>query len=331
MRIIVLFVLFNLLIAQDKTYFDQIDNPTAIYIHKDLLYIVDGKTDINIFNLNDYKFLKKFGKEGKSKGEFLIRPDHNVSLSFNNDEILVNSDKKVSFFSNLGDFIKEDELKSWSFSYQYIIDRYVALASLKESDKRYFVHNLYDQNLSFIKELNRMDNDYQPGEGLKAFSVAWQFYIYEDEIFIHNKEKGAVIDVYGFDGNLRRNIKWDYEPVKVQKKHIEGVLNHYRKSAYTKNEFDEIKNLLKFPEYFSACRSWFVNDHKIYVFSYQTVNEKSQMLTFDLNGKLLKETFVPFYQKGTDIDRVFPFCIHKDKLYQLIKENKTVLLVTELE
>lgn len=326
---VVIFII-NIAIAQNQFLFEKINNPTDIYINNEKLYIVDDKAEINIFELKDFSFISKFGKEGKGKGEFSIRPDHHVSLSFSDDKILVNSDGKISFYTKDGEFLSERKSIKSTFSYKLLDANFVSMASVSKEGINYFTHNIYCKNLTSQKEINSFYNDYQPGKGLAAFSIAWQYFTCNNEIYIHNKEKGANIDVFNSEGEIVRSLKWNYQPVKVQQYHRDGVYDHYRTSPYTKDRFEQLKALLKFPEYFSACRSWYVTDEKVYVFSYLIKDNKTELIILDKDGVFVKRIFVPFYQKGTDIDRVYPYAINNGKLYQLIKEQKTKLLITKL-
>ncbi len=67
-----LFSLLNLQ-AQKVAVFKEFGQPGSINIGNGCIYIQE-KTTVFIYNLEDYKFVNKFGKEGEGPGELKINP-----------------------------------------------------------------------------------------------------------------------------------------------------------------------------------------------------------------------------------------------------------------
>ena len=81
--------------------------PDMMIVKNSKLYILE-KTTILIYSLKDFSLISKFGREGEGPKEFMARPfGPPMSMSFVDDELVVNSTGKLSYFTGDGTFIKE--------------------------------------------------------------------------------------------------------------------------------------------------------------------------------------------------------------------------------
>jgi hypothetical protein len=80
---------------------------------------------------------------------------------------------------------------------------------------------------------------------------------------------------------------------------------------------------VRFPEFFPAILDLIVDGGHVHVLTFRREQEKSEFFIFDLEGKLVKKTFLPLKPLG-DYAGVFflPYCIKNNYLYQLIDNEE---------
>lgn len=103
--LILLLLLFSITIALfpgKVAVFNQLGNPSALYVHKDHLYIIEFP-DIYVYSQVDYRLIKKFGRQGEGPGEFI----RYARLHFFDETIIVQSQTKFSYFTKDWNFIKD--------------------------------------------------------------------------------------------------------------------------------------------------------------------------------------------------------------------------------
>ena len=84
-----------------------------------------------------------------------------------------------------------------------------------------------------------------------------------------------------------------------------------------KQQYEELKHRLAFPDYFPEIGNFQVTDNKIYVSTWKVENGSNEWFIFDLQGKLLKRLFVPIvFLMPLE---PYPYTVKNGKLYQLIE------------
>ncbi|MCP4220490.1 MAG: hypothetical protein GY765_38030, partial [bacterium] len=165
-----------------------------------------------------------------------------------------------------------------------------------------------------LKELYAVKSTFQPAEGVKVLSRSLRFQVYKDKFFASGKPEFD-ISVFDTKGNLVTSIKRDYQRVRVTKSLKKGIKN------WLKKEYKRVFDLFKivYPDYLPAVRELVVSDGKIYAVTNRKKQDLTECFVFDLDGKLLKETYIPIAYE--DIIRVYPFTFNGDKLYQLVSND----------
>jgi len=106
MRRSILFILMvclaSIVFAGNAVILKDHISPGEILLDDNHLYIVESPA-ISIYSLKDFKLLKTFGKKGEGPQEF----KGGITVDVQGDHILVNSLKRVSFFSKDGKYINE--------------------------------------------------------------------------------------------------------------------------------------------------------------------------------------------------------------------------------
>lgn len=291
---IILFQFVSMLLANKRVSLPEVFRPQKIAVNGNRLYIAETGS-ILIYNLENVKFLKRFGKRGEGPGE--IQLIQNIFLK--KDQLVVNSMKKILLFSVNGDYIGEKRLSKVFTRYIYPIkDNYVGAyiaGDLRGDGKVYYRIAFLDARLNQIKTLAERE---LPRKGkttgrLKTDAVKDFFKprFYEDRVYIGDTWKGFYIEVFSNNGERIYTINKKYEKIKITDEQIKNILRWKKKEDgfFTSLTGREIK--YNFREYFPAYKDFTVQDDKIYVFTYKTNNERQEVIIMDLDGKELGKAF----------------------------------------
>jgi hypothetical protein len=295
-------------------------NPISIAAEGDRLYITE-QTSVFIFSSKNFKLLKKFGKRGEGPSEFMTSPGFNITLYVHPDYLLINSPSKISIFSKEGKFIKEQK-SSWPLpNFQPLGKSFVGFSAYVENKVRYLDFHLYDLELKKTKPIFKTRNPFQrlsDEHNPLIQTLPYQYYSKHGKVFIN--EVNEVIHVFGADGKKNFVLKYDFNKLKVTDKLKEEVYEVYRTHPGTKNMFETLKKLMKFPQTFPPMRDFYVADKKIYVLPFAKENGENYFYIFDMNGKFVKKIPVPI--KDRNIFELYPYALEGSKLYQLVENEE---------
>jgi hypothetical protein len=144
-------------------------------------------------------------------------------------------------------------------------------------------------------------------------------YTCDNKIFIDG-ENGK-INVFDRDGKKSTVIGQDYEKVEVTKARKDRYEKFFLSDMRFKAVYERDRSRVKFPGTFPAVRHYHIADKKVYVLTYREKGNDKEFFIFDMNGKLLKHTFLPV-QEMNALD-IFPYTTKKGKLYQLVDNVET--------
>ena len=86
-----------------------------------------------------------------------------------------------------------------------------------------------------------------------------------------------------------------------------------------KQQYEELKQRLAFPEYYPEIGDFQVTDNKIYVSTWKVEDGSNEWFIFDLQGKLVKRIFVPLvFMMPLE---PYPYTVNNGQLYQLIETD----------
>ena len=127
---------------------DQLNSPFYLRVDHRQLYVSDGPT-LSIFDLKEFKRLKKFGRQGEGPGEFMVSPTQNLgSFLFDilDNHIIVQTIGKISYFTINGKFVKE--IRTSRFGLKPIGEDFVGFGSDGDAEGTPFLTiNLYDKKV----------------------------------------------------------------------------------------------------------------------------------------------------------------------------------------
>ena len=295
-------------------------NPDGIQADKQQLYITEQQS-IYIYSLKDPRLIKKFGESGEGPREFKVSrfSEGRIYIHVEPEVLLVNSLKKISYFTRKGDFIKEIRTVSGS-RFIPIGSGFAAYGSVIENKIAYRAVTLHDRDLKKIKELykeevGQMGKDINPLTLMKPLL----FYVCGGKLLVGGKD--GVIYIFDHNGHPLYTIRPQYEPVpftgEQQRKFELDFKTHPRFNSL----YEVVKKQLKYPGYFPLMRDFHAVDNKVYIRTYREVNGENEFLIFSIEGKLLKRLMLPVKEK--DALESYPYTIENGKFYQLVDNDQT--------
>ncbi len=289
-------------------------NPDEIKIDNGQIYFTDG-VNIHIYSLADFKFIKKFGKQGEGPQEFLKHPQIALAVDVSTDSITVNGMARLSYFTKAGEFKKAVKTPWQHGRFIPFGDSFVGWRALRMENVTYGTLNILDSNFEDPIELFRRKNPPQGGE-IHLLRDPRIRRVYKDRLFTAVK-KDFVIDVYNGKGKMVSSIVREYEKRKVTDADKEGIMDYFRKDPRFRAVFERFKKRLRFPAYFPAIRDFCVDGGKLYVRTYKKSKGKTEFFVLNLEGKLLKTVFLPIVEK--DGKESYPYTVKNETVYQLIE------------
>jgi len=308
------------MMAQKIVSMPDLIKPDSIVIDESQVYVTDDIM-ICIFNLEDFTLKKRFGKEGEGPGEFLrSRQTGNPPLSIDvqTEDLMVNSLKKISFFSKQGRFLRESKVLDRGDNFVPLGNGFVGEGDMQKNSVRYITVNLYGSDLKKTMEAFRVPHPLQRiGAGFRMLSEPRIFTSYKGRLFV-TLDNEFVIRVYDSSGNSVNRIGFKYSRKKVtgeDRKRIDQYLkNHPR--------IKELYSLLKpihFPEYYPAIRDMRIVEGKIYLICWKRQDKSTECVVMDMKGNKLKHLFLPI--RYIDELEIYPYTIKNNRLYQLVENS----------
>ncbi len=297
--------------------------PGAIAVDAGRIYISDGTT-VHIYSLADFSRKHTFGKTGEGPKEFRTYNSGfgvGVTPQKNPDLLVVNSLGKVSYFTKKGEFVKE--LKTGSNAAFFPLgDNFVGLEEIMEGKDSFQNLNVYDVKFKKVRKITRWLHPIQDSKReillVPLYTVP---HIYDNKVFAA-PGSDLIIDVYNVKGEKLYSLEHPYERPKVTEAYKTTTLDFFKTDPRWRNNFELIKSMARFPEYFHAVRFFQVNDGRVYVQTYGEQEGKSEFYIFDIKGKFVKKVYVPFVN-DMGINIVPRHAIAGGKLYQLLDNDET--------
>ncbi|HLP44553.1 MAG TPA: hypothetical protein VK469_01325 [Candidatus Kapabacteria bacterium] len=281
-------------------------------------YVTEGAS-IYIYSLADYNLKAKFGKDGEGPQEFrIIEGSDGLTVLPLKDSLLINSIRRLSFFTKEGSFIKElnTGIGFMAMRFQPIGNGYAALGIVMDEKTTAFSLNLYNDKFEQTKVIQKIK---AAQRGLLQFPmISPIFYIVDDKI-ISMEDESFLINIFDKDGNKVSSITREYERAIVTENYIKEVHDLYKNSPNYKQFYESMKNMFQFSRYFPAIKTFLVADKKVYIQTYLKENGKDEFFIYELNGKFLKRLFLPVVYRNSL--KPFPYTIMNNRIYQLIENE----------
>lgn len=327
---------FSLLFSTNIGPVPGVMKPNMMEVSGNELYIVEGAV-ISVYSLNHLQLIRRFGRAGEGPGELKVVPYYNNRVSVFPDFILAESVDKLIYFSKKGNVIKQIGKPVESGFFTPVGKNFVGKKAKRDPEQKttFVVIALYDSDHYEIKELYRQKFAQQrSGRGvtIQLFSDLLNFQVWDNKIFIEKSPEGFLIGVFDSNGKELYQIKREYEKTKVTGAHKEAALKEIKEDPTIKRrikQFGSWESLMKmmkftFPDFLPPIQYMEIADRKIYARTFQKKDNKEEYLVMDLEGKMLKKTYIPRVHPLSLKDQIIGVkreVIRNDKLYYL-KENE---------
>ncbi len=272
----------------------ELTNPSIMKSDGEQIYVLDGY-QISIYSLKDYKMLNKFGKKGEGPGELLAQPDLPLTMSLENDYIIVNSFNKIVCFSKKGAYIKEKKIPFLAMQVLPFGKGYAASKFSRNSDGSGTLDiSLYDAKFKSIKTISNSKVLNDQGKGKISFPILGaHLRVADNTLFIVDQRKDFQLDIYGLDGEQINTITNKYKKIKITKEYKKEKMEWLKLQPAFKRAPERIKKMIYFLDFLPAIDHFLVNDNRIYL---QTSNHKKKKVEFFIlnkNGNIEKQVMLP--------------------------------------
>lgn len=302
------------MLAERVAVLEEIDRPAYMTLDNTQLYITQGAS-IFIYSLKDYKLVTKFGKRGEGPREFKIVNTEPLHINVQSKHILVDSFRKISFYTKSGDFVSEHKTEYTLPTYMRPLgEKYAALdyiSTSSEQKKRVLAVNILDANFKKIREISRAEeNYYMLKRGLYDFKV------YKDLVFISYPEGKFLIDCFDEKGTLKFSIKNEkFKRRAVTEEEKQESLERFSRNLGRNYPIDRLKKVFEFAKYWAAVSNFFIDNDIVYVVNNNRSQGKHLLFLYDISGKFIKEVVLPALATGK-------YTIKNGNLYQLFEDEE---------
>lgn len=280
--------------AVKLTSFTDILNPICIAVDEKNLYVSEQKS-IFVYSLNDFKLIRKFGKEGEGPGEFRLNP----VVKVRKNGIFIHTFIKFCLFSKDGKLINEKRISLDMLSNIDVLGNYYVMQKGTFKEKPQFLTEIciYNQDLKKIKTLYQGKGKRLEKQKLRIrlINPTVKFQCWSNKIFIANCNKGFFIEAFDINGNSLYSIKKKLKKIRISEsykiKRKEDFLKKFTVSQRSSPVFKKI--VFEFPDYFPPIQDFIIKDNKMYVKTYGMEKGKEEYLVLDLMGVFLKKLYLP--------------------------------------
>ncbi|MCU0286301.1 MAG: 6-bladed beta-propeller [Acidobacteria bacterium] len=318
--LIVLVLIASLVFASKTVELKNLQNPHQILVDNNQVFIADIPT-VLIYSLDNFNLLKSFGKKGEGPGEY--GGIGYIVINIDQKYLYVSSKGKICYYNRQGDYLMEKK-KGMAGSYTPVGQNFVAygLAFNREEQIALETIDLFDSNLAKIKTLYIEPSWMQqsgPYNGINLLNYAGlRFKVSAEKIFLRG-EKGT-IKVFNEKGENLYSIDPQYEKIKVTETDKNQYLDYMKYDTFFRDRLEYFKSRVRFNDFFPEVRYFDIADQKIYIFTYKKRGDNTQCLAYDLDGKFIKELYLPI--RSLNPTTLAPISIEKGKLYQLIENEE---------
>jgi hypothetical protein len=298
--------------------FGEFTDPSSIEFIGDRLYITDG-VQIYMYQADNLKLIKKFGKEGEGPGEFIKQPgsSNHLYIGIEKNNMLVSCNHKVLLFTLNGDFISEKKTTKGTDYIPISGNRYIGKQRYMEDKKYGWSANIYDKDLKVTKTLGRKDSWFSPKGPVNIIDdMTIRTYVSDNNIIV----AGVKIDIFDLNGKRKKTLDYKFEKIEVSGKHKKSVIDYYKNSNRLRPFYESIKDRVIFNKYFPVYKRATVAAKKIFVQTHKRIGDKIRFVIFDLNGVLLKKVMLPLVEQ--DVQRTYPNTFDSKYFYQLLENEE---------
>lgn len=277
------------------------------------IYVLDWKEiHVKTFDQNG-TYIRTIGKKGQGPGEFIL--PLSVLITHRNELAVNDYRSRLAIFSLDGEFKKNIQIAKSGLSSVDIDSEgnIVGRAIVREEENPRYELKKLDSELNYLHSLGSSPLPSASRDGFNPFGGIISFRIDNYDQIICGYPENYEIKIYDREGNLKRKIMKDYDPVEITDEEIKEA---------TENTPPELK--VSIPKYHMAY-SWFTVDDegRIYVMTNKQVDEGEGYYydVFDPEGKFIVK--IPL--------KIRPYVLKNGKLYTVEEDEEGFLMVKRYE
>ncbi len=325
--ILILLIVLSSVRAEKMRDLDEVIKPELIEVAGERILITEGAV-VYSYDINTFKFLKKFGRKGEGPGELKVTPSMANYIIPLEESILFAGIDKAIFYDFSGTLIREFKIPLFTGYLYPVKENFIGLR-FRPGDKgaAWFELAVMDEELKDIKVFHKQ----KMSGGQNRVNLTFDgmgITVSDEKLYVENSPDGFNILVFDLNGNKLSEIKKEFNKVrftqKMKEQAIEALKTH---PSVRQIGWDNFKKIVKIEhdEFLPLIQDMVVDDGKIYVRTNTRKSEKVEFIVMDMKGKILKHLFLP---EPNDIDfgnKIFGrparfYKIYKGKYYYL-KEN----------
>lgn len=292
-------------LKEDLVIGDNIDNDifesiaTIRVDEESNIYVLDIRaSQIKVFNKNG-AHIRSIGERGQGPGEFMMPSGMEL---INNNQIIVSSMGKLSFFSLNGEFQKQIVESLWDRSPGVDSKGNIYQVTVVPGEKYMGEFRKYNSNFKQTLTITSIEKPLPlPQSKRNPFQERILYSVLPDDSVVWGINNRYELNITDIEGNLTRKIMKDYDRIKVTEKYKQDFLNQRsHMSASQKSRYE-------FPNHFPPYQHLSTDDlGNIYVWTYESDDEDSRYFdVFNREGKYISKIKL----------KSFPTCWKNNKLY----------------
>jgi hypothetical protein len=276
---------------------------------KGRIYVLDWKEiHVKVFD-QDGTFIRTIGKKGQGPGEFIM--PLSVSITHQNELVVDDYRSRLAFFSLEGEFKKNIQMAKLRLSSVDIDSKgnIVGRAIVREEENPRYEMKKFDSELNYLHSLGFSPLPSASRDGFNPFMGIILSQIDNHDQVICGYPENYEIKIFDKEGNLKRKIIKEYDPVEITEEEIKEA---------TEGMPPEQK--LSIPKYHTAY-NWFATDDegRIFVMTYERVDEGEVYYydVFDPEGKFIVKISL----------KTRPYVLKNKKFYTAEEDEEGYLMV----
>lgn len=326
--LILLYFLISLTVsseAETRIELDDFFKYPQLAVGEDNIYIWDDPFEgVFIYSRKDFQRLGRFSQQGRGPGDLTRIHDFIIGSEW----IFINSPEKISYYSFLGQLLKEYRKDPGYIGLVPIGNNFVCkdytpfgIENIGVTGKRLLSVILLNSKFEKKKDLYQFEysNARIPKtnkRNVSPISGCRKYIVENDRIYIADTKKGFFFVVFNAKGKKLVEINKNVEERKVTNHEKKRLSDDFRNFWGNRWDWWKSRFNLVFPKYYPSYLNYSVYNKKIFIIMYPNMLENTQIILItNEKGHLLKEKKIRAIDH--DIINNNQYYIFKEDMYYL--------------
>ncbi len=273
------------------------------------IYVLDRRDPhLRVFERNG-AYIRTIGRKGQGPGEFTM--PLGVSITRQNELVVDDFRSRLAFFSLEGEFKRNLQVATIGLLGIDIDSEgnLIGITIVREEENPRYELKKFDSDLNYLHSLGSSPTPSANPAGFNPFGGIIRYQIDSNDQVICGYPEDYEIKIFDKEGNLKRKIIKDYDPVEITEEEIKE-----------ETEGMPPEQKLSIPKYHMAYERFTVDDEgRIFVMTHERVEEGEGYYydVFDPEGKFIAK--VPL--------KIRPYLFKNKKLYIVEQDEEGYLFV----